>query len=42
MVLVGLHIEQLVKVFYAIVWIDPDHKWIHLQLEGEDVTLHAS
>jgi hypothetical protein len=29
-------------VFYAIVWIDPDHQWMRFRFEREDVTLHAS
>jgi hypothetical protein len=29
-------------VFYAIVWIDPDHQWMRFYFEREDVTLHAS
>jgi hypothetical protein len=29
-------------VFYATVWIDPDHQWLHFRFEREDVTLHAN
>jgi hypothetical protein len=31
-----------VTVFYATVWIDPDHQWMRFYFEREDVTLHAS
>jgi hypothetical protein len=29
-------------VFYATVWIDPNHQWMRFRFEREDVTLHAS
>jgi hypothetical protein len=29
-------------MFYASVWIDPDHKWMRFRFEREDVTIHAS
>jgi hypothetical protein len=29
-------------VFYATVWIDPDHQWLGFHFEREDVTLHAT
>jgi hypothetical protein len=29
-------------VFYATVWIDPDHHWMRFRFEREDVTLHTS
>jgi hypothetical protein len=29
-------------VFYAIIWIDPDHQWMRFRFEREDVTLHAA
>jgi hypothetical protein len=29
-------------VFYASVWIDPDHQWMRFRFEREDVTIHAS
>jgi hypothetical protein len=38
----GRYIEEWVRVFYAIVWIDPDHQWMRFRFEREDVTLHAS
>jgi hypothetical protein len=38
----GRYIEEWVRVFYAIVWIDPDHQWMRFCFEREDVTLHAS
>jgi hypothetical protein len=36
------YIEEWVKVFYATVWIDPDHQWLRFSFEREDVALHAS
>mgnify|MGYP006934364059 CR=1 FL=1 len=38
----GRYVEELVKVFYAILWIDLDHHWMRLRFERKDVTLHAS
>jgi hypothetical protein len=38
----GRYVEEWVRVFYASVWIDPDHLWIRFRFEREDVTLHAS
>jgi hypothetical protein len=38
----GRYIEELVRVFYATVWIDPDHQWLRFRFEREDVTLHAT
>jgi hypothetical protein len=38
----GRYIEEWVRVFYATVWIDPDHQWMRFCFELEDVTLHAS
>jgi hypothetical protein len=38
----GRYIEEWVRVFYATVWIDPDHQWMRFCFEREDVTLHAS
>jgi hypothetical protein len=38
----GRYVEEWVKVFYAIVWIDPDHQWMRFRFEHEDVTLHAA
>jgi hypothetical protein len=29
-------------VFYATVWIDPDHQWRRFQFEDEDVTPHTT
>jgi hypothetical protein len=36
------YVEEWVRVFYASVWIDPDHQWMRFRFEREDVTLHAS
>jgi hypothetical protein len=36
------YVEEWVRVFYAIVWIDPDHHWMRFRFEREDVTIHAS
>jgi hypothetical protein len=38
----GRYIEEWVRVFYATIWIDPDHQWMRFHFEREDVTLHAS
>jgi hypothetical protein len=38
----GRYAEEWVQVFYALVWIDPDHQWMRFRFEREDVTLHAS
>lgn len=38
----GRYVEEWVRVFYAIVWIDPDHQWMRFGLEREDVTLHTA
>ena len=38
----GRYVEEWVQVFYASVWIDPDHQWMRFRFEREDVTLHAS
>jgi hypothetical protein len=38
----GRYVEEWVRVFYASVWIDPDHQWMRLRFEREDVTIHAS
>jgi hypothetical protein len=38
----GRYVEEWVRVFYASVWIDPDHQWIRFRFEREDVTIHAS
>jgi hypothetical protein len=38
----GINIEEWVRVFYATVWIDPDHQWMRFTFEREDVTLHAT
>ena len=38
----GIYVEEWVRVFYASVRIDPDHKWMRFRFEREDVTLHAS
>jgi hypothetical protein len=38
----GRYVEEWVRVFYASIWIDPDHQWMRFRFEREDVTLHAS
>jgi hypothetical protein len=38
----GRYIEEWVRVFFATVWIDHDHKWLRFCFEHEDVTLHAT
>jgi hypothetical protein len=38
----GRYVEEWVRVFYASVWIDPNHQWMRFRFEREDVTLHAS
>jgi hypothetical protein len=38
----GRYVEEWVRVFYASVWIDPDHQWMRFRFEREDVTLHGS
>jgi hypothetical protein len=38
----GRYIEVWVRVFYATVWIDPDHQWLRFRFEREDVTLHVT
>jgi hypothetical protein len=38
----GRYVEEWVRVFYASVWIDPDHQWMRFRFEREDVTIHAS
>jgi hypothetical protein len=36
------YVEKWVRVFYATIWIDPDHHWMRFRFEREDVTIHAS
>jgi hypothetical protein len=36
------YVEEWVRVFYATVWIDPDHHWMRFHFEREDVTITAS
>jgi hypothetical protein len=36
------YVEEWVRVFYATVWIDPDHHWMRFRFEREDVTINAS
>jgi hypothetical protein len=36
------YVEEWVRVFYASVWIDPDHHWMRFRFEREDVTITAS
>jgi hypothetical protein len=38
----GRYVEEWVRVFYAIVWIDLDHQWMRFRFERQDVTLHAT
>jgi hypothetical protein len=38
----GRYVEEWVKVFYATVWIDPDHQWLRFRFKCKDVTLHAA
>jgi hypothetical protein len=34
----GRYIEEWVRVFYSIVWIDPDHQWMRFRFERERVS----
>jgi hypothetical protein len=36
------YVEEWVRVFYASVWIDPDHHWMRFRFEREDVTITAN
>jgi hypothetical protein len=38
----GRYVEEWVRVFYATVWIDPNHQWMRFRFEREDITLHAA
>jgi hypothetical protein len=38
----GRYVEEWIRVFYATVWIDPDHHWMRFCFEREDVTVTAS
>jgi hypothetical protein len=38
----GRYVEEWVRVFYAIVWINPGHQWMRFRFEHEDVTLHTT
>jgi hypothetical protein len=38
----GRYVEEWVRVFYASVWIDPDHHWMGFRFEREDVTITAA
>jgi hypothetical protein len=38
----GRYVEEWVRVFYATVWIDPDHHWMRFRFEREDVTITVS
>jgi hypothetical protein len=33
----GRYVEEWVRVFYTIVWIDLDHQWMRFMFEREDV-----
>jgi hypothetical protein len=35
----GRYVEEWVRVFYASIWIDPDHHWMRFRFEREDVKL---
>jgi hypothetical protein len=36
------YVEEWIRVFYATVWIDPNHHWMRFRFEREDVTITAS
>jgi hypothetical protein len=36
------YVEEWVRVFYASVWIDPDHQWMRFRFERGDVIIHVS
>lgn len=38
----GRYIEEWVSVFYATVWIDPDHQRMRFRFERENVTIHTA
>jgi hypothetical protein len=38
----GRYVEEWIRVFYATVWIDPDHQWMRFRFERDYVTLHAA
>jgi hypothetical protein len=38
----GRYIEEWVSVFYATVWIDPDHQRMRFCFERENVTIHTT
>jgi hypothetical protein len=40
--LCGRYVEEWVRLFYTIVWIDPDHQWMRFRFERDDITLHAA
>lgn len=33
--LVGLYLEECVRVFYSTIWIDPDHEFKQIMFKGE-------
>ena len=38
----GLYMDEWVRVFYAIVWVDPSHEFIQFRFEGETYRILAS
>jgi hypothetical protein len=38
----GRYVEEWVRVFYATIWIDPDHQWMRFRFDREDITLHTT
>ena len=38
----GLYMDGWVRVFYAIVWVDPSHEFIQFRFEGETYRILAS
>ena len=37
----GLYMDEWVRVFYAIVWVDPSHEFIQFRFEGETYRILA-
>ena len=38
----SLYMDEWVRVFYAIVWVDPSHEFIQFYFEGETYKILAS
>ena len=38
----GLYMDEWVRVFYAIVWVDPSHEFIQFHFEGETYRILAT